>query len=233
MRQDSISVMTVPATDETTAALTDWLLRELLPLMFAGAGLRCPASTLRKLPSVTARRIRSPWRLRFHARALRTAIGAAEARLAGNYAGAIEDPTHGSAGVAVPPTRVMPEQVMDAVARLSGDLDESGCEIASLANRALFAAGAVIGTGGVICRHRMHTIRSVIPTAGCLHGCGVRTRGARPTAEPMTNCRAEDRNGHRREKSFVWTTAIEDRRCIGEVVPAATVHTDGVVEPST
>ena len=46
MRQDSISVMTVPATDETTAALTDWLLRELLPLMFAGAGLRCPASTL-------------------------------------------------------------------------------------------------------------------------------------------------------------------------------------------
>lgn len=147
MRQDSISVMTVPATDETTAALTDWLLRELLPLMFAGAGLRCPASTLRKLPSVTARRIRSPWRLRFHARALLTAIGAAEARLAGNYAGAIEDPTHGSAGVAVPPTRVMPEQVMDAVARLSGDLDESGCEIASLANRALFAAGAVIGTG--------------------------------------------------------------------------------------
>ncbi|MEA1798753.1 hypothetical protein ACBG85_29905 (plasmid) [Rhodococcus sp. NyZ502] len=147
MRQDSISVMTVPATDETTAALTDWLLRELLPLMFAGAGLRRPASTLRKLPSVTARRIRSPWRLRFHTRALRTAIGAAEARLADNYAGAIEDPTHGSAGVAVPPARVMPEQVMDAVARLSGDLDESGCEIASLANRALFAAGAVIGTG--------------------------------------------------------------------------------------
>ncbi len=147
MRSDAVSVVTVPATDEMTAALVDWLIRELVPLILAGAGLGRSAATLRDIPVVTARRIRSPSRLRCHARALRKAIGTAEERLACDYVGVIEHPRNGNAGVDVQLARVLPDQVMDAAARLSSDLVEIGSDTASLANRALFVAGAIIGTG--------------------------------------------------------------------------------------
>ena len=58
-----ISVMTVPATDETTAALTDSLLRELLPR--SRLSVRASVALPRRcaISRCPAHRIRSPWRL--------------------------------------------------------------------------------------------------------------------------------------------------------------------------
>ncbi|KHJ71823.1 MULTISPECIES: hypothetical protein [Rhodococcus] len=132
-------VVTVPATDRATAALADWLIRDLTAVMLEQAGLPDP-QRLRRLPTITAAHIGTPGKLRRHARALEQTLAQVERHLrAGAHLG-----EHGLGTASVP---AVPGELLDVAADLAGTVAERGSPAAALANRAVLLAAGVIGRG--------------------------------------------------------------------------------------
>ncbi|MDX5961881.1 hypothetical protein SIM91_00690 [Rhodococcus opacus] len=149
MESSVVPVITVPATNEATAALTDWLIRELVPTVLEGVSLDQSAGGLRDLPAITAHHIVRPRKLRVHVRYLRRVVDTAERHLRRNGDGAVQYSMTGNGVDRVRPVQdVLPDQVMDAAARVGGDVAELGSMAAALANRVLLLAGAIVGSGG-------------------------------------------------------------------------------------
>ncbi|MEE2035435.1 hypothetical protein [Rhodococcus chondri] len=132
-------VVTVPATDRATAALADWLIRDLTAVMLEQAGLPDP-QRLRRLPTITAAHIGKPGKLRRHVRALEQGLEQADRHLrAGAHRGG-----HSLGSESVP---AVPAELFDVAAELAGTVAERGSPAAALANRAVLLAAGVIGRG--------------------------------------------------------------------------------------
>ncbi|WAL49875.1 hypothetical protein [Rhodococcus pyridinivorans] len=137
-------VVTVPATAHATAVLTDWVIRELTPLVLGHAGLPDPQRLLR-LPQVTATHIYRPWKLRRHVRAFEQILGQVQRHLA---AGRQHRPPRRLTVTTAP---AVPNEVLDAVGHLAGAVAELGSPVAVLANRTvLTAAGAITAGTGIV-----------------------------------------------------------------------------------
>ncbi|MBX4170904.1 hypothetical protein HBA53_24120 (plasmid) [Rhodococcus pyridinivorans] len=139
----NMPVVTVPATDRATAALADWLIRDLTAVTLEHAGLPDP-QRLRRLPPITAAHIGKPGKLRRHVRALEHVLGQVDRHL---RAGA-HLREHGLGTESVP---AAPPELFDVAADLAGTVVERGSPAAALANRAVLLAAGVIGRGlGVV-----------------------------------------------------------------------------------
>ncbi len=142
--QTNSPVVTVPATAHATAMLTDWVIRELTPLVLVHAGLPDPQRLLR-LPQVTATHICRPRKLRRHVRALEQILGQVHRHLT---AGIQHRPPR---RVTVTTAPAVPSEVLDAVGHLAAAVAELGSPAAVLANRTvLTAAGAISAGTGVV-----------------------------------------------------------------------------------
>lgn len=130
-------VVTVPATDRATAALADWVIRDLTALMLEHAGLPDP-QRLRRLPAVTAAHIGKPSKLRRHVRALEQVLGQVNRHLHAST------PPCGYGAQSVP---AVPDEVFDVAADVAGTVADYGSPAAALANRAVLISAAVIGGG--------------------------------------------------------------------------------------
>ncbi len=128
--------LTVPVTVQSTAVLTDWLVRTLVPTALEAAGLGAPANQVRALPAVTARHLKRPRRLRRHELRLRAAIDLAEAQLW------LRGP-----GRALEPGRGLPvaDEIYNMSAATSEVVADMGSPAAALANRLLLLSIALAG----------------------------------------------------------------------------------------
>lgn len=129
-------VLSVPASDQASALAADWLLRVAAPQVLDDAGLHGAARSLRRLPTVTARRIRSPRSLRRHENRARTAALSAEMALSGIQR------TLGPE-LDVTPVR-LPDEVVIAATSIAGDLAYCGSYVTAHANRAMLASLAIL-----------------------------------------------------------------------------------------
>ncbi|MEE2061727.1 hypothetical protein [Rhodococcus artemisiae] len=129
--------VTVPATDRATAALADWLIRDLTALLLEQAGLPDP-QRLRRLPTITAAHIGKPSKLRRHVRALEQVLGQVDRHL------------HASTsppGLGAQSVPAVPNEIFDVAADVAGTVADYGSPAAALANRTVLIAAAVISDG--------------------------------------------------------------------------------------
>ena len=130
----------VPATPHATALLTDWLIRDLAPLVLTHAGLPDP-QRLYRLPPITAAHIARPGKLRRHVRALEQVLAQVEVHLrAGRY-------RWPAAPLTVDSAPAVPGEVLEVTGWLAGTVAELGSPAAALANRTVLTAAGVVAAG--------------------------------------------------------------------------------------
>lgn len=141
-------LVVVPATDSAAALLTDWLIREVLPAALDGGAASHTSGWLRALPPVLPRHVRSPRKLRVHARRVGETLAAIEHQLRVGVAS-------GEAELARDrPSTSLPDPVLNAAASIGGTMMDIGSSAAALANRALLLAPATIESAeGAVSTH--------------------------------------------------------------------------------
>lgn len=147
MNSKVLPVITIPATDAATAALADWLIRDLSPLVLTGAGLQKTAGRVRGLPPVTEDCIGNPRKLRTHERRLRTALRSAEARLCHctsylSHSSLIARRHRDPVGVLS-----LPKELVDAVTRISRYIADLGSPAGALADCTVLISIAIVNSG--------------------------------------------------------------------------------------
>ncbi|AII11212.1 MULTISPECIES: hypothetical protein [Rhodococcus] len=144
MTTSAMPVLTVPGTDEATAALADWLIRSLVPTVLDGAGMASAADDLCGLAPITCRHIARPRGLRGHERQVLRVIDSIESALR-------RPPVMADTGEApldlAEELRPIPEAILDAAAHIGGTIADIGSPVAALANRLLLLAAIPIGSG--------------------------------------------------------------------------------------
>ncbi|KZF11149.1 hypothetical protein A2J03_19735 [Rhodococcus sp. EPR-157] len=143
MTTHAIPLLTVPATVEAAATLSDWLVRSLVPTVLDGAGMIETANSLCALAPITARRVARPRRLRGHERQLHQIIATIEERLQRRP----PLPTAAAAVYAYPQVRPIPDEILDAAAHIGGTIADIGSSAAALANRTLHLGAVVVDAG--------------------------------------------------------------------------------------
>jgi hypothetical protein len=143
MTTHAIPLLTVPATVEAAATLSDWLVRSLVPTVLDGAGMIATADSLCALAPITALRIARPRRLRGHERQLHQVIATIEERLQ------LQPPSLAAIAAVFgdPPVRPIPAEILDAAAHIGGAIADIGSSAAALANRALHLGAVVVDAG--------------------------------------------------------------------------------------
>ncbi|AUM19272.1 hypothetical protein QM787_24940 [Rhodococcus ruber] len=130
----------VPATPHATALLTEWLIRELTPLVLTHAGLPDP-QRLYRLPPITGAHITRPGKLRRHVRALEQVLAQIEVHLRTGLRRRPPTPLTTDSAPAVP------GEVLEVTGLLAGAVAELGSPAAALANRTVLTAAGVIAAG--------------------------------------------------------------------------------------
>lgn len=143
MTTRAIPLLTVPATAEAAATLSEWLIRSLLPTVLDGAGLVEDADSLCALAPITARRVTRPRTLRDHERQLDRIIVAIEERLQGRP----PMPAATAAVCADPDVRPIPDEILDVAAHIGGAIADYGSSVTALAHRALRLGAVVVDAG--------------------------------------------------------------------------------------
>lgn len=139
----AIPLLTVPATVEAAAILSEWLVRSLLPSVLDGAGMVEDADSLCALAPITARRLARPRRLHKHERQLDRIIATIEERLQSQP----PVPVVTAAVHADPHVRPIPTEILDVAAHIGGAIADIGSSAAALANRALHLGAVVVDAG--------------------------------------------------------------------------------------
>lgn len=143
MTTQAVPLLTVPATVEAAATLSEWLVRSLLPTVLDGAGMVEDADSLCALAPITARRLARPRRLREHERQLNRIIAAIEEQLQGRGPW----PAATAAVSADPHLRPIPDEILDVAAHIGGTIADIGSSAAALAHRALHLGAVVVDAG--------------------------------------------------------------------------------------
>ncbi|MCJ0905167.1 hypothetical protein [Rhodococcus sp. ARC_M6] len=138
MSTRTMPVVRVPATDTAAALLLDWLIRDVLPAALDGGAANHASVRLRTLPPISHRHIRSPRKLRVHARRVGDTIAAIEDQIR------IRAVSVDAERALARPTIVLPDPVLNAAASIGGAMMDIGSSSAALAYRALLLVPATI-----------------------------------------------------------------------------------------